>query len=315
MKALRDWNIKDCSAYLKSLNLKEYEVLDLSSAGAGNMNCTLRAVFKNNHSVILKQSSSYCENYPQVAAPIERLEKEYSFYNLCSVNAKLNNFLPKMINFDAKENILIMEDLGVSKDYSFVYGEENISDDDLVNISKILSEIHNTPKKEKTIFNRNMRTLNHEHIFDIPFRENNGLESLNDYSKNLCSNLKFKMNVAKLGGLYLYSGNDLLHGDFYPASWLATEKGIKVIDPEFGFHGLREFDIGVSIAHLKMSGHDEKKINLFLDSYALKFDKNLVLDFCAIEILRRILGVAKLPLSLNESELENLVVESSKRFL
>ena len=56
--------------------------------------------------------------------------------------------------------------------------------------------------------------------------------------------------MAKVGDIYLSDdGGVLLHGDYYPGSWLKTDAGFRVIDPEFCFLGPPEFDLGVLAAH------------------------------------------------------------------
>ena len=73
--------------------------------------------------------------------------------------------------------------------------------------------------------------------------------------------------------------------------------GLKVIDPEFGFTGPREFDLGVFCAHLRMAGTVlEESV---LETHYLpwkQLDRRLVSTFAGVEILRRLLGVAQLPI-------------------
>ena len=59
--------------------------------------------------------------------------------------------------------------------------------------------------------------------------------------------------VRELGALYLQDGTSLLHGDYFPGSWLQTAAGVRVIDPEFCFFGPPEFDVGVLLAHLHLA--------------------------------------------------------------
>jgi len=65
------------------------------------------------------------------------------------------------------------------------------------------------------------------------------------------------LRAKELGDLYLSDGPTLLHGDFYPGSWLRTTQGIRIIDPEFAFTGAAEFDVGVFAAHLAFTGLDD----------------------------------------------------------
>ena len=109
-----------------------------------------------------------------------------------------------------------------------------------------------------------MRKLNHEHIFVLPFLENNGL-NLEDVQPGLwelsipfTTNQAIKNVVDSVGERYLSSGEILLHGDYYPGSWMTQENNLYVIDPEFAFAGFAEFDLGVMAAHLIMATGKKK---------------------------------------------------------
>ncbi len=303
MRALRDWNLSEASNYLRSRNLTLEEVKEITSAGEGNMNCTLRFSCES-HSFIVKQSSPYCEKYPSVAAPVERIQEEEKFYRLASQSEGLNSKLPKILDFNKTENLLVMEDLGQANDFAYVYStDETIGSEELSLVGEILNQIHQAEIEEEVFINRAMRLLNHEHIYDIPLRRNNGLdlnsitEGLQNTANSLIGDEIYKRRVAELGGLYLYQGNILLHGDYYPNSWIKTDRGLFVIDPEFGFIGLGEFDLGVACGHLYLSNHSEEQVAHFLSSYSGNYDKTLIDAFAGVEIMRRLIGVAQLPVS------------------
>ncbi|MDP6909125.1 MAG: phosphotransferase, partial [Flavobacteriales bacterium] len=107
-------------------------------------------------------------------------------------------------------------------------------------------------------------------------------------------------------------GNKLLHGDFYPGSWLKTDSGFKMIDPEFCFMGPAEFELGVTVAHLKMAEQSESLIkDLFVYyHFDTKFDGTLFSKFAGMEIIRRIIGLAQLPLDLDLKERLDLLDEA-----
>ena len=63
----------------------------------------------------------------------------------------------------------------------------------------------------------------------------NGLQELSLKYKD---NEQLKRTVEKLGKLYLGIGRTLVHGDYYPGSWLKTKTGVKIIDPEFSHYRL-----------------------------------------------------------------------------
>ncbi|MCB9091158.1 MAG: phosphotransferase [Halobacteriovoraceae bacterium] len=317
MKSVRDWNTEDATRFLRSKNLvEEYtHVNKFEIAGAGNMNCTMRAQTEVKN-FIIKQSSPYCEKYPQIPAPIERLKEEYFFYTLTQNNPNLLSSVPKMYCFDLERYILVMEDLGYASDYSFLYAREREIDlKDLEKVTSILVELHKTklPESEE-FYNRPMRLLNHEHIFDIPLRRNpeidldNIVHGLDAVASKLKKDMPFTHRVHELGGLYLAAGNRLVHGDYYPNSWIKTDKGIFVIDPEFGFQGLAEFDVGVMLAHLILSQQSTSALECFITNYDFTIcDKQIAIQFAGVEVMRRLLGVAQLPLEYDLKERTELL--------
>ncbi len=92
----------------------------------------------------------------------------------------------------------------------------------------------------------------------------------------------------------------LLHGDYYPGSWLRCgPTDIKIIDPEFAFVGPPEFDVGVLIAHCTFVGLHSDVLAGTLRRYRSpdRFSLPLAYAFAGIEVMRRLLGVAQLPLN------------------
>jgi 5-methylthioribose kinase len=75
---------------------QEDSVVNLSSAGEGNMNCTLR-VTTTSGSFILKQSRSYVERYPSIPAPTERIHREEEFYAIVRRDELIRSFTPEEI--------------------------------------------------------------------------------------------------------------------------------------------------------------------------------------------------------------------------
>ena len=310
-------------SYLKGqgwLQLNE-KIIALEIPGAGNMNFTLR-IKTGERSLIIKQSREYVEKYPQVAAPIERALREAEFYQLISKDNMLSKKMPKLIGVDKKNHVLNLEDLGRGIDYTFLYEKGNIIEEaELKQVMNFIAKLHNTVNTRTTdvkLPNREMRNLNYEHIFVFPYQNDNGLNlddilpGLQTVGDSFKQDETLKKKVKKLGNRYLKDGKNLLHGDYFPGSWLRTKDGIKIIDPEFCFFGEVEFEIGVTLAHLKMANQPDVLIQK-----ALKFYKNhsaledsLCYQFMAIELLRRILGLAQLPLSLNLEERKRLLNEA-----
>ena len=316
-------NRKTIEKYLDSQSwLKTDEkVTAIEVPGDGNMNFTLR-VKTNKRSFIIKQSREYVEKYPQVEAPIERTLGEAKFYELISHNSILKNQMPNLLWVDNQNYVLYLEDLGEGKDYTFLYEKGQIlTDDELSEIITFAADLHTnvTPQKSRnTLSNRKMRELNHKHIFVYPYLEENGLDldavlpGLKKIATPYKANKVLKENIEKLGERYLKDGNSLLHGDYFPGSWLKSKNDIKIIDPEFCFFGEAEFEMGVTIAHLKMADQPEEIITKAQQYYKEKapLDEELCQQFTAVEIFRRILGLAQLPLTIGLQKRKDLLAES-----
>jgi 5-methylthioribose kinase len=293
----------------------------LESAGAGNMNRTLRARTAT-RSLILKQSVPFVAKYPDIPAPVGRIAVEIAFYRAVRASPALSARLPCVIGYDADNHLMALEDLGDATDFTDVYHHEDRTPtasprldltprhaaallDWIGALHGLRIDIDAFPELE----NRAMRALNHAHIFDIPLRTDNGLDldaitpGLAAFARELTADTALRGTVAALGEIYLgrashASAPTLLHGDYFPGSWLRdAQTDVKIIDPEFGFIGPPEFDIGVLIAHLTFAGFGPAELATKLRRYVApeRFSIALAYAFGGVEIIRRLLGVAQLP--------------------
>ena len=307
--------IETLTNYLTSKNCLQVneQIVSLTKPGEGNMNCVLR-IKTNYRTLIIKQSRAYVEKYPQVAAPANRVLVEAAFLEKISKIDVLQKMMPAILKLYPQDNLMILSDLGESKDFSYLYQSKQIlTKEDLLPIIDYLNILNQSFENEELelIFeNREMKKLNHEHIFEYPFMIDNGFDldniqhGLQEVALVYKNNIELKNKIAEYGKIYLSNGKHLLHGDFYPGSWLKTNNGIKIIDPEFCFLGNREFDLAVLIAHLYLSNQDEHLVTFTKNNYqAYKdLDENLLKAFVGIEIMRRTIGLAQLSL---EMSLEN----------
>ncbi len=277
--------------------------------GEGNMNFVVR-VQTNQRSFILKQALPWVHRFPQVAAPVARGKMEAIFYQLIDDHAELLTYTPALIGFDAHHYVLALEDLGTGADFTHLYhSPEQITEEQLGQLVHFLSLLHRVraePGGSRSLQNPDMRKLNHEHIFRYPFEEDNGMDldavlpGLQAVSLSYQQNGALKKRIAALGEQYLMPGDTLVHGDCYPGSWLRTVRGVRVIDPEFGFFGRAEFDVGVMLAHALLTGGPVYTPERILELYKPtgNWDESLAYAFAGVEVLRRILGLAQLPLSI-----------------
>ncbi len=286
-------------------------IRNIETPGEGNMNVVLR-VITNTSSFIIKQSRPFVQKYQQIDAPVDRIDVEYQFYNTVRNNI-LSAHMPKILGYDASEFVLALEDLGHCEDMSSIYSNRVIADATLRKLVQVLSQIHRSRVPVHFPENLAMRQLNHQHMFVLPFLEDNGFqldtiqEGLQDLSKTYKTNNALKKSISLIGQQYLSKGNTLLHGDFYPGSWMTKDDQLFVIDPEFGFVGFHEFDLGVMAGHIVIATSNENYVDSIYNLYAEKVDRKLMAQVAGIEIMRRIIGLAQLPLKRTLTEKEYLL--------
>ncbi len=276
------------------------------------MNCAVR-VRTSTGTFILKQSRPWLEKYPRIAAPFDRALVEGRFYRLVASSPTVAGRMPRLLWMDEQARILALEDLGMASDFFPLYAREIVlPEQTLADLVAYLSVLHGLVPTDAGardgLTNRDMRALNHEHIFALPLRVENGLEldaytgtpGLTAAARPLQTDPAYLRIVSGLGERYREgSGASLLHGDFFPGSFLQTAAGVRVIDPEFCFYGDAEFDLGIFAAHLLLAGEPaaraEQVLQIYQGSAGVKISPELARQYAGVEIMRRLIGVAQIP--------------------
>ncbi len=306
--------------FLRSSSTGAEKVTIAAKLGDGNMNCTV-LVSTLERDFVLKQARPWVEKYPSIPAPWDRALFEARFYQSVSQSTACQSKMPKLLSVDRASRILFLEALRDAKDLSSLYAGEVLTLKEARSLADYLSELHSLKVSAQEMgLNSEMRKLNHEHIFKIPLLSENGIDldaitpGMSDAAGSLKRDQVYVSKIHRLGELYLADrGSSLLHGDFYPGSWLRAPNGPFVIDPEFGFLGPPEFDLGVFIAHLKMAQQPSELPDGILEMYLEKrsgLDVALIQAFSGAEIMRRLLGVAQLPVHLTLSQKTSLLDQS-----
>lgn len=288
------------------------------------MNCVLR-VRTDRRSFILKQSRPWVEKYSAIAAPWDRTLVEAQFYQAVAGVPDLARRMPTFLGLDPQSRTLALEDIGETKDFVDLYAGVRLTPDQLDELATYLAGLHarfDAAQQGSRFANRAMRALNHEHIFDLPLRPDNGLDldritpGLSTVAGALKRDRPYVDTVADLGARYLRDGPVLLHGDYFPGSWLRTAEAVKVIDPEFCFVGPREFDLGFMLAHLALAQQPAALSTRLADRYGRSdFDRDLAVQYAGVEIMRRLIGVAQLPLGYGLSTKASLLTRSTRMIL
>ena len=296
---------------LRELNWLESseEVVAVEKPGEGNMNLTLR-VRTGGRSMIVKQSRPWVEKYDFIEAPFDRVLSEIEFYRRTSRLVEVGQAMPRLLGADADRRLLLLEDLGDGSDLSTVYAHrdaDRLSIGDAQWLGGYLAALQEGTYGEPSGVLRNeaMRRLNATHIFDVPMDVANGVDvegfepGLARLAEELQADTEFRSALSDLGERYLsVDGPNLLHGDFFPGSWLKTARGLFVIDPEFAFYGDPELDVGVAVAHLVLARQARSTVEAFVQAAGGdRLDARLQARYAGAEAMRRLLGVAQLPIA------------------
>lgn len=304
---------------LKEFFNKDETLLSLREAGEGNMNLVYR-VKTNQRSFILKQAKPYVVKYPAIPAPLDRIKTEYLYYQAIEKSLFIKERSPKILQFIAEKHLLLMEDLGEIKDYSKIYKKPIIEKPILIELIAYLNNLHQINGMDFPD-NQAMRKLNHEHIFQIPFEEGDWVDldkiqpGLKKLARQVQQNQNLKDKVLTLGQSYMQNSTTLIHGDFYPGSWMKGNSGLKIIDPEFAFAGEPEFDLGIMAAHLRLADIDLDIHTLIRQHYTNPIKKDLIKQWEGVEIIRRLIGVAQLPLQKSLKAKEILLNHATQQIL
>ena len=278
-----------------------------AKAGAGNMNCTIRVVTPH-RSFIVKQARPWVEKYPQFDAPWDRALREMEFYAAAAASESVAAGLPRLLHGDRIAHVLVLEDLGSNGDYSDLYRGGTFTVAEVKALAAWLSDLHGAfghQADRPGLANRELRALNSQHIFFLPFQPDNGLDleaitpGLGAVAAALQRDHVLVDRVRDLAAVYLADGPCLLHGDYFPGSFLRTSQGPRIIDPEFAFFGRPEFDPAVFTAHLMLANQPPALAEFFLQVYRrpLGFDEALMRRLTGTEVIRRLIGYAQLPLN------------------
>lgn len=305
----------------------EVSITALDKAGEGNMNLVLRAKLSDGRSVIIKQSRPWVEKFPSIAAPAERANVEALYYQKTAAHSAIAACSPQLLQADAESHILLLEDLGDGADLSYLYaGRQQIAAETLAALTSYLSALHHGFRRNSCDFlieNAEMRALNAEHIFNYPFVAHDDFDldgitqGLAEVSERVRNNAALMARIDALHQRYLRNGDTLVHGDFFPGSFLQSGDAVKVIDAEFCFFGDAEFDLGVLLAHLMMAQQPDAVTDRLLATYQAPkgFSEALCKQYAGVEVLRRLLGLAQLPVELDLVQKTALVDRASQLLL
>ncbi|CAK9020446.1 Pyrimidine-specific ribonucleoside hydrolase RihA (Cytidine/uridine-specific hydrolase) [Durusdinium trenchii] len=280
------------------------QVLQCGRAGEGNMNLTLR-VRTDRRTFVVKQARPWVEKYDHIEAPWNRADFERLFYERVTSIPEVAGRMPRLIVSDSAARTLVLEYIDGADDFTVLYSGAKLDLPALGDLANYIAALHAGTRDEtpSSFANSGMRQLNHAHIFQVPLQADNGVPleqlepGLEDTATLIRKDEAYLHAVETLGAQYLQDGRCLLHGDYFPGSWLWSPRGLVVIDPEFCFVGTSEVDLGCAIAHMALAKQEQATARTFLDAYQTtsddsRLDLGLAARFAAVEVMRRLIGGA-----------------------
>jgi len=302
-------------------------VFSVGPAGDGNMNCTLRVV-TGERRLIVKQGRPWVEKYPDIPAPADRTLVEAAFYEHVAGIRDVASRMPTLVGIDRESRVLALADCVGFADLSPVYEGAALGAPVVEALLTYLSALHREPVSDpdrRPFANRAMRSLNHAYMYALPLVHDAAIAErldritpgLSGAAAALIADADYAARVAQLGDLYLHGAPQaLLHGDYFPGSWLARGHEVVVIDPEFCCAGPPEFDYGVMAAHLIMADQPEALLRQVMSAVlVVERDLPLVAAFAGVEVMRRLIGVAQLPRLDRSLAAKRALLERSRRLV
>jgi 5-methylthioribose kinase len=249
--------------YLKNRGLaRPDEDVRVESAGEGNINWVRRAWLGNGgRSVIVKQARPALERFPEYQVTTERIVFEARYYATVEP-FDAAHLCPRVLDFDEAERVLLLEDLGDAPQLDeALAATANSEDAGTIGeaLGSFLGAVHAATAPQADLArhfqNDDMRRLHGDHIFALPFRENDfGLSAplraraeavWRDDDAVALADAAYRDYLAPTGAL--------VHGDVQGGNVLCTAGGPRLLDAEISHVGDAAFDIGILLAHLMLS--------------------------------------------------------------
>lgn len=261
--------------------------LECNEIGDGNLNYVFRVIDKKTKkSIIIKQGYEEARISADIKISTDRNRIEAEILNLQNLYAP--GYVPKVYEYDSIMSCIIMEDLldyeimrsALMSHKIFPNFSEEISTF-LVRTLLLSSDLCLEHKEKKnyvqTYINPELCEITEQLVYTEPYfncKNRNNVFSLNKkfVEEHLYDDENLHLEVAKLKFDFMNNSQSLIHGDLHTGSIFISEKGTKVIDPEFGFYGPMGYDIGNIIANLIFSWNngnstinDSEKKEIYLE--------------------------------------------------
>jgi 5-methylthioribose kinase len=306
---LEDGSVAD---YLRGVGIApQSEPLRVEAVGDGNINW-VRRVRGAAGSWVVKQARPSLERFPQYRVSTERIVFEARYYEEVA-RFDAWRVCPAVLHFDPKERVLVLEDLGDAERLDARLARGEAARDAAAALAAFLGAVHRGTRGADLaarFCNDEMRRLHGDHIFELPFRENDFPLSpaLRQRADEIRADRTLVASFDAAYASYLAPGRVLVHGDVQPANVLLTAAGPKLLDAEIAHVGDPAFDVGQLLGHLLLPalarGEPERAAPSLAAAWRAYAEAHgseglarpgEAARYAGIELLRRSLGAARVP--------------------
>jgi len=291
------------------------ERVEVTPAGDGNINWVRRATLSGaeQRSYVVKQARPALERFPQYQAPTERIVCEAAYLELART-FDADAVLPRVLAFDARDRVLVLEDLGAAERLDGALARGAGARGALLRLAAFLGRVHRGTHGDARLpsrfANAAMQRLHGDHIFVLPFAENDFALPPRTAARAaaLREDAALRDAAARAYARYLEPRGALVHGDVQAGNILLPDGGVKLLDAEIAHVGDPAFDVGMLLAHRLLpaaaagraseaapvlaacfsayrEAHGERALAPLADA----------LRYAGLELLRRTIGAARAP--------------------
>lgn len=286
--------------------------------GGGRTATTVRLTTSSGATRILRQPGrDLLGDGRFLADPAERIAVEGEFYRLVQPWPAVAERMPTCLGIDRTDQVIALEDLGPAATLAAAPPGRPLDASDVEELTAYLVALHGIPAHDSdlgAVRGDGVRLARHAERFEAPFHapriarlieQAPRVERLVDAVR---TDLHVRATMRDLGARFLAGTGCLLHGDFRPARWLPTPRGVRVLAPGLATAGPPALDLGFFVAHLLLALQPHNVIVAALQRYrrAVAIDLAEVSACVGLEIIRSRLGASPVP---HEPSPERLIAE------
>jgi 5-methylthioribose kinase len=275
--------------------------------GEGRAATTVRITTDGSATRILRQAGPAPRaDARHVVSPSDRLAVEGEFYRLVQSWAAVADRMPTCLGMDRTDGVLALEDLGTAATLSDLYRGRQLLAAELEDLTSYLVALHGVSAGEDNLDvlrSDGVRLARHAERFEEPIAASRveslatRLPRLERQVDGIRTDLHVRATMRDLGGRYLEGSGTLLHGDFRPARWMPSPRGMRVLAPGLATAGPAALDVGFFVAHLLLAGQPHQAIAAVLHRYrrAASIDIAELSACVGLELIRGRLGADPVP--------------------